>query len=81
MRTLLVGLIVALAISACAPTQSASTYRVTFPTMQCRPHGWVDKDGDEIIVLCLADFAAFVRELRAACIALGQPSIECGGEK
>ena len=77
-RRLLCGLTVAL-LSGCSLTPGPSTYRVTMPVLACEPRR-LDHDGQDLIVLCFSDWAKTVRELKAACLALGGDRQACGAE-
>lgn len=56
------------------PPQSA--YRVRLPILTAKP-AIVDQDGGRTVCLLFSDYAAIVRELKAACLALGGTREEC----
>lgn len=74
------ALLVAAASSACA-TPPTRLYRVTIPTLQAAPAEVMCRSksmGNTTCTLLLTtDYQALVRELKAACLANGQPATEC----
>lgn len=64
----------------CARVAGPSSYRVTMPVLQAKPGAVACRhDGliDTCTVLLTRDYEALVRELKAACLALGGSPKDC----
>lgn len=73
-------LLTAVLVSACATPLTGSSYKVQVPTLTARPLAvpCADKTGAHTcIVILQTDYAAIVRELKAACLANRQSAAEC----
>lgn len=79
-RWLLLPVLTAVLVSACATPLTQSRYQVRVPTLAARPLAvpCSDRTGAHTCVVLLQDdYAAIVRELKAACLANRQSAAEC----
>lgn len=71
-----------IAVAGCAHSQGPSPFRVSMPTIvtpltiACR----LDGQPEECSILRRRDFEDIVRQLKGACLALGQSKAECQAE-
>ncbi len=80
---LLLGLMAAL-VSSCGLMRGPSTYRVQLPVLGAQPLTVPCEVGDhsDVCILVLKrDYETIVRELKAACLALGQTPAACQAEQ
>ncbi|MGH2368517.1 MAG: hypothetical protein ACRDI2_09965 [Chloroflexota bacterium] len=67
----------------CATTPGGSSYRVTMPVLSAQPGEGTCRHRDALescTFLLTRDYQAIVRELKAACLALGGSPEECQAE-
>ena len=79
-RRLLLPLLTAVLVSACATPLTGSSYKVLVPKLATRPLAVPCSDNTgrhTCVVLLQDDYAAIVRELKAACLANRQSAAEC----
>jgi len=78
-RRLLLGILTAAAICGCSQTVAPSHYRVTLPLLHATPSEYV-VDGVAYRCYQRDDALTIVRELKAACLALGGTPRDCQTE-
>jgi len=75
----LLALLMGVGLFGCTETLGQSPYRIQIPVLQERPTDY-EVGGVKYRALRLDDWNALIRELKAACLSLGQSRQECQAE-